>query len=160
MKKIQLTYALLASILIQVPLFYLFISLESLALGHGFIGAPNDIMLFLLLALLAATFIILVVGLPIYFILKHYSLNTTLNVALVGFLIPVIILSIITFSSALYESYSAGENYYGTYRSTVIDGNRTFWGWVKVFEAMLTYGIHGFLGAIIFHKIYLRGQNA
>ena len=158
MKKIPFIYALSASILIQVPLFYLFISPESLAFGHGFIGAPNDIMLYLLWVLLVATFIILVIGLPIYFFLKYYSLNTALNVALVGFLIPVIILSIITFSTASYEGFSAGENYYGTYRSIVIDGKRTFWGWVKVFEAMLTYGIHGFLGAIIFHKIYLRGK--
>jgi len=141
-------------------LFYLFISLESLVLGQGFIGAPHDIMLYLLSALMVATFIILAIGLPIYFLLKLYVLNTSLNVALVCFLIPVIILSIITFSSSLHEGYSAGANYYGTYRSTVIDGNRTFWGWVKFFEGMLTYGIHGFLGAIIFHKIYIKEKNA
>jgi len=160
MKKTQIIYALLASVLIQPPLFYLFISLESLVLGQGFIGAPNNITTILLSALLVATIIILVTGLPIYFLLKRYNLNTTLNVALVGVVIPVTILCIITFSSALYEGYSAGENYYGTYRSTVINGERTFWGWVKVFESMLTYGIHGLLGAVIFHKVYLRRRNA
>lgn len=160
MKKLPIIYALLGSILIQAPLGYFFISLESLVLGHGFIGIPNVIVFYLISALLVAALIILVIGLPIYFSLKYYNLNRTLNVALVGFLIPVVILSIINFSSANYEGYSAGENYYGTYRSIFIDGKRTIWGWVKFFEGMLTYGIHGLLGAIVFQKIYIRGNNA
>lgn len=54
---------------------------------------------------------------------------------------------------------SAGENYYGTYRSTFVRGSRTVWGWVKFFEELVTFGIHGIVGANIFHKIYIKRRK-
>ena len=160
MKNNTIVYALLASILAQAPLGYLFISLEGLVLGQGFIGFPSGIYYYLVGAILISTIIIIVVGLPIYFALKRFGSNTSLLVSAIGFLIPVLILCVINFSISSYEGYSAGENYYGTYRSTIESGERTVWGWVKVLEDMITYGIHGVLGSMIFHKIYTGGKKA
>ncbi|WP_158678928.1 hypothetical protein [Pseudoalteromonas sp. T1lg75] len=160
MNKQRIALALLSSIFIQLPLGYFFISLESLVLGHGFIGAPDGIGFYLLMNLLIATTVIIIIGLPVYLILQRLNSNTTFKVSLVGFLIPVIILCIIYLTNSDYSGYSAGENYYGTYRKTFIDGKRTFWGWVKVFESLVTYGVHGIVGAIVFHKIQTRGNNA
>jgi len=160
MKKLTIIYAITAAILVQFPLGYFFISLEGLVLGHGFIGIPNGFELYLISILVVSAFIIIVIGTPLYFTLKHYKLNTSLYITISGLIIPILIMTFIDFGITSYKGYSAGENYYGTYRDTFIDGQRTFWGWVKVLESMVTYGIHGVLGAIIFHKIYLKGNNA
>lgn len=149
-------YAFILAVFIQLPLGYFFASLEGLVLGHGFIGTPNNIGFYLLSVLLVSCTVILLIGLPIYFVLKNFRLNTTLNVAAIGFLIPLLVLSILNFGITSYDSYSAGENYYGTYRATFVSGTRTVWGWVKFFEQILTFGIHGVVGATIFHKIYLK----
>jgi hypothetical protein len=148
--------ALMIAILIQIPLGYFFTSLEGLVLGDGFIGAPSGIVIYLESILLVAAVVILLIGLPVYFTLKHFKLNTTVNIAAIGFAIPVVILCLLSFGITDYEGYSAGENYYGTYRTTFVSGTRTLWGWVKFFEEIATFGIHGILGAIIFHKIYGR----
>ncbi|GGY75023.1 hypothetical protein GCM10011613_20630 [Cellvibrio zantedeschiae] len=148
-------YAFVFATLIQLPLGYFFVSLESLVLGHGFIGVANGIGFYLLSVLFVSCTVILLFGLPVYFVLKNFRLNTTLNIAIVGFLIPLIILSVLNFGITSYEGYSAGENYYGTYRETFVGGTRTIWGWVKLFEEILTFGIHGVVGATIFHKVYL-----
>lgn len=153
-------YAFVLSILIQLPLGYFFTSLEGLILGQGFIGAPSGIVIYLVSVLLVATVVILLIGLPVYFTLKHFKLNTTLNVAAVGFVIPVLILCVLNFGFTDYEGYSAGENYYGTYRSTFANGSRTIWGWVKLLEEIATFGIHGILGATIFHKVYIKRSKA
>ncbi|GAB1268089.1 hypothetical protein NBRC116493_13420 [Aurantivibrio infirmus] len=151
--------ALSIAILIQLPLGYFFISLESLVLGHGFIDIRDGVEFYLLAALIIAAAVIIFLGMPTYFTLKHFKYNSTLNVAFAGFVIPALILSFLNFGITDYQGYSAGENYYGTYRATFSDGNRTFWGWVKFLEGLATYGIHGILGAITFHIIYVK-QNA
>jgi hypothetical protein len=153
-------YAFILASLIQLPLGYLFASLEGFVLGLGFITAPNNIGVYLLSVLLVSCTVILLIGLPIYFVLKIFRLNTTFNVASIGFLIPLLFLSILNFGITNYGGYSAGENYYGTYRATFVSGTRTMWGWVKFFEEVLTFGIHGIVGAIIFHKIYLKKSKA
>ncbi|MGK0248062.1 MAG: hypothetical protein ACI910_000790 [Oleispira sp.] len=152
--------AILLATLIQLPLGYFFTSVEGLVLGHGFIGTPSGIWLYLASVLLVSTILILFIGLPIYFVLKHFKLNTTINVAVVGFVIPALILCALNFGITNYEGYSAGENYYGTYRSTFVGGSRTIWGWVTLIEELVTYGIHGIIGATIFHKIYAKGRKA
>lgn len=153
-------YAFILATLIQLPLGYFFASLEGLVLGQGFIGVPNSIGFYLLSVLLVSCTVILLIGLPIYFLLKNFRLNTTLNVTAIGFLIPLLILSILNFGVTSYVGYSSGENYYGTYRVTFVSGTRAIWGWVKFFEEILTFGIHGIVGAIIFHKIYLKKSKA
>lgn len=152
--------AIILATLIQLPLGYFFASLEVLVLGHGFIGVPSGILFYIASVLLVSIIVISLVGLPIYFALKRFMLNTTPNIVAVGFVIPVLILCFLNFGITDYEGFSAGENYYGTYRSTFESGSRTTWGWVKLIEEMVIYGIHGIVGATIFHKVYLKGNKA
>lgn len=160
MKNLNLALAISVAISIQAPLGYLFVSLESLVLGHGFIGAPNGIYMYLVMAIIVSTAIVIVIGLPTYTVMKIYKLNTTINVALAGIAIPVIIMLFIILLTSPSPGFSSGENYYGTYREIIVHGNRTFWGWVKLVESIVTFGIHGLIGAILFHTVYQRGSDA
>ena len=152
--------AIILASLVQMPLAYFFVSLESLTLGHGFIGSPSGTIIYLIAVCLVSAMFILLVSLPSYFALKRIELNSMFYLAAAGFVIPVLILFGLEFAIADDAGFSAGENYYGTYRSTFVSGRRTFWGWIKFLEQLVTYGIHGAIGAAVFHKVMLKGSHA
>lgn len=149
----KIVIAILASSFIQIPVWYFFLSLESLVVGQGLIGIPNHFLTVMLLVLVVASVIIIFIGIPAYYFLARAELNNTLIVSSVGFSIPVIILIFINLIFGVSEGYSSGENYYGTYRNMIVDGERTFWGWIKLLESFFTFGLHGCIGALIFHKV-------
>lgn len=97
----------------------------------------------------------MVIGAPVYLALDYKGKASQINLALVGFIIPVIILLLITFLTATDGSgmYSSGQNYHGTYRSMIVENQRTFWGWINLIEQYLTYGVYGLIGATLFGKI-------
>ena len=97
--------------------------------------------------------IVLFIGMPIFLVLKKLGKATFKILGFVGFLIPVLILGTIMLFTSTSGSYSAGQNYHGTYRKMVIDGEQTFWGWLSTAEQFVTFGIYGVLGAILFSKI-------
>lgn len=102
-----------------------------------------------------AGIIVLVIGIPVYLVLDKKGKASQINLAIAGFIIPIIILLAINYLTASDGSgtYSSGQNYYGTYRDMVIDNKRTFWGWVSITEQFITYGIYGLIGATVFGKI-------
>ena len=118
----------------------------------------NQALFFSFLAASVTGAIVLVVGIPVYFSLEMKGKASQANLAMVGFIIPVVIMLIISFLTASdgSGSYSAGQNYYGTYREMVIDNKRTLWGWVGLIEQFITYGIYGLLGATAFGKVVVK----
>ncbi len=99
--------------------------------------------------------IVVVIGIPVYLSLERKGKASQTNLALAGFIIPVTILIVISLLTATggNGSYSSGQNYHGTYRSMVVDNERTFWGWVSMIEQYLTFGIYGLFGATLFGNI-------
>lgn len=115
----------------------------------------SQIRSFTLIVLAVAAIIVSIIGIPTYLLLDNYGKATQRNLALTGFLIPVVILLalMIIFSPSGDGSYSSGQNYYGTYRDMVVENERTFWGWVSTVEQYITYGIYGLVGAVTFGKV-------
>ena len=112
-------------------------------------------------AALVAVIIVLVIGIPVYLVLDKKGKASQTNLAIAGFIIPVIILLAINYLTTSNGSgtYSSGQNYYGTYHDMVIDNKRTLWGWVSMTEQFITYGIYGLIGATVFGKIVLMSKN-
>jgi hypothetical protein len=104
--------------------------------------------------------ITVVLGLPAYFALKLKKWNSTINVLVVGALIPAAIILGLELISGNGTGFSAGENFYGHYRAIIDAGRRTYWGWIKLVEQLVVFGLHGCLGAFVFHKLYIRGSDA
>ncbi|MDR6982961.1 heme/copper-type cytochrome/quinol oxidase subunit 2 [Rheinheimera pacifica] len=114
----------------------------------------NQALFYAFFAALVTGIIMLVVGLPTYFVLDYKGKSSQANLALVGAIIPVVLLFLIMWvtSSSGNSTYSSGQNYYGTYREMVVNNERTLWGWISVIEQFITYSIYGLIGAITFGK--------
>ncbi len=115
----------------------------------------NQALFFSFWTALVTGVIILIIGIPVYLALDIKGKASQTNLALIGFVIPVIILLVITLLTSIggNGTFSSGQNYYGTYREMVIENERTFWGWVSLTEQFFTYGIYGLIGATVFGKI-------
>lgn len=117
----------------------------------------NQALFFMFWSASVSCIIVLVIGIPVYLVLEKKGKASQKNLALVGFIIPVIILLAINFPTFHdgNSTFSSGQNYYGTYRKMIVDNKRTFWGWVSLTEQLFTFGIYGLIGATIFGKIAL-----
>ncbi len=115
----------------------------------------NQALFYAFFAALVTGIIMLVVGLPTYFVLDYKGKSSQSNLALVGAIVPVVILVVIMWvtSSGGNGTYSSGQNYYGTYREMIVNNERTLWGWISVIEQFMTYSIYGLIGAITFGKV-------
>lgn len=98
--------------------------------------------------------VVLIIGIPVYLALDLKGKASQRNLALIGFVIPIIILLVFTFLTATdgNGTKSSGANYHGTYRDMVVENERTFWGWLSLIEQFLTFGIYGLFGGTIFGK--------
>jgi hypothetical protein len=114
----------------------------------------------LISVIVVSLIIIVVLGLSSYFALKVKKWDNTFNSSVIGVLIPSAIKLGLEFFSENYSGFSASENFYGYYREIIDSGWRTFWGWVKLVEQLVVFGLHGCLGAFVFHKLYIRGGHA
>ncbi|MDR6982669.1 heme/copper-type cytochrome/quinol oxidase subunit 2 [Rheinheimera pacifica] len=152
----------------QVPIFIaaiLIVVIEITLISTVWVFAPsvmhdpagyliNQALFYAFFVALVTGIIVLVVGLPTYFFLDYKGKSSQANLALVGAIIPVVILSLIMWVTSYSgnATYSSGQNYYGTYREMIINNERTLWGWISVIEQFITYSIYGLIGAITFGK--------
>jgi len=121
----------------------------------------NSTLQFVFIAAIIAGIIVVVFGIPIYLALEKVGALSMKNLAIAGFIIPLGIYFILTFQgfSEGTSTYSSGQNYYGTYRQMVIENERTLWGWIRLSEEYLTFGIYGLIGATIFGRVVSRLQK-
>jgi len=134
--------------------------MESLFVGQWFIDLNNQMFTYFVSVAIVSIAIIVALGMPAYFALKHKKWNNIINVMVVGALIPAVIILGLEFAAGYDSGFSSGENLYGHYRSIIESGKRTYWGWIKILEQLFVYGIHGCVGAYVFHKLYMRGSDA
>ena len=92
--------------------------------------------------------IVVFIGIPVYLLLRRFNKATTLNLAIVGVVIPGVVYTIIDFITG--TSGSFGHTYHGTYRQMIVDGERTFWGWLSIFEQGIIFCIYGAVAAATF----------
>ncbi len=113
----------------------------------------NKVVFFAFWAISVTSVIVLIFGIPVYLILDKNNKASLANLGIAGFIIPVIILLVLDFwSSSSNGSYSSGQNYHGTFREMIVENERTFWGWVSFTEQLITFGLYGLFGAIVFGK--------
>jgi len=100
--------------------------------------------------LVVTTVAVILIGIPVYLLLKRRGKASKINLAIVGFIIPMVVFAVISIFLGRSSVYSAGRNYYGTYRAMIVDGERTFWGWLSVLEQGFVLGIFGAIAAVVF----------
>lgn len=152
--------AIIGATIAQAPLSYITLSRESLFFGEWFVNFDSQLTAYFLSVVVVSLATIVVLGLPAYFALKFKKWNNTMSIMVLGVLIPSTIIIGFELVSGNDSGFSAGENFYGHYRAIIDAGQRTYWGWIKLAEQLVVFGLHGCLGAFVFHKLYLRGSDA
>lgn len=155
-----LIFAIIGATILQLPLSYILASRESLFLGLGFLSFDDKMISYLGIVVFVSFIITVVLGLPCYFALKHRKWNNVFSVLAVGALIPLAIILGVELLAPNSIGFSANENFYGYVRSIIDAGQRTSWGWIKLFEQFIVFGLHGCLGALTFHRIFVKGSDA
>ena len=144
--------ATIAAIAIQPFVFILLFLLPMLVLGADFppaefIGTP------LFSALFAAPFVV-VIGIPSLLLLRHFNRLSWLSLSSVGFIAAATPIAIYGWSE--YPGSSSAGNWYGTPIDFVIDGQKTFFGWLSYAQGVLLFGLHGLAGALAFYFAWRR----
>ena len=142
--------ATVAAIAIQPLVFILLFLAPMLALGadiplNDFFGTS------LFAALFAAPFIV-VVGIPSLLLLRHFNHLSWLSLGCVGFIVAALPVAIYGWSE--YSGSSSGGNWYGTPVDFVIDGQKTFYGWLSYAQSILFFALHGLAGGLVFFFVW------
>ena len=149
-------YSLMAVILAEILLAFTLSLFPVLLVGASVNKIINFLPFYLSWVAGVAAIIVVFIGAPIFFFLVKRKIASTRNIAVIGFFVPIIILVLFSLIFSLGDGFSSGANYYGTYRDMVIDGERTFWGWLSFGEGLLKFGVHGFVGAVVFKKMWFK----
>ncbi len=163
MKAIAL--ASLAAVLVQ-PLVFALITAALLTislLGGAMMNNGDLPRLFLQLGPISiyvdvvATAFVVVVGIPLFLVLKRMGKLRWRSILSAGFLAAAIPFAVIGFPLLRDSSgFSYGANWHGTYVQFVENGVYTMYGWLNYLEEIVRFGIHGLAGAAAFYLVWLR----
>jgi hypothetical protein len=129
----------------------------AIRLAPDLIGSTNPIygLGFMVLAVIAvAAAVLLLVGLPTFFILRRFGRENRSSVGLAGFVLGA--LPVAFFWPSRMEGYSSGQNWHGYYVELYVNGAPTQYAWFTYAENVLFFGLHGFVGAMVFYAIWRR----
>ncbi|MDB5987788.1 MAG: hypothetical protein JWR16_2841 [Nevskia sp.] len=104
-----------------------------------------------------STVFVLVLGLPIFLVLKHLNKLSWRWLIAFGFSAAAIPLALVTFP--LWPSpanVSSGANWHGHYVDFVKNGIYTIYGWLNYVENVLWFGVHGVVGSAVFYYVWLK----
>ncbi len=147
-----IVFATIAAIVVQpFVLFALFI-LPALLFGGQV--SSNEIFGIPLFAGLVAAPIVVVVGIPAFLLLRHFNCLSWWSLGGVGFIIAALPIAIYGWSD--YAGYSSGGNWYGTPVDFVINGKKTFYGWLSYAQDIVFFGLHGLAGSLAFYFTWRR----
>jgi hypothetical protein len=145
--------AALAAVLIQ-PLVLL------LRFLPGYVASPGPLhgLGFLLIAVVAvAAAVVLILGVPVFLLLRRYQRVGWRSLALAGALLGG---SLAVFSwPREIEGYSAGHSWHGRHVDTYIDGIPTTYAWLTYGENVLFFALHGLIGALVFYAVWRRQEG-
>jgi hypothetical protein len=139
----------LLAIAVQPILFVLWIATPMLL--HGETVPWGEISAFSAFAAVVAVPFVIVVGLPTTYFLHKRGRFSWRNLALIGFLAPAIPMAFFLPGSEYGSSY--GGSFHGQIVEFVVNGKATIYGWLSYLEAVLTFGVHGLVGASVFYLV-------
>jgi hypothetical protein len=145
--------AALAAVLVQ-PLVLL------LRLLPAYIASPEPLygIGFVLVAVLAvAAAVVLILGTPVFLLLRRFECLGWGSVAIAGALLGGL-LAAFSWPRTL-EGYSAGQNWHGKYVDTYVDGVPTTYAWLTYGEGVVFFAMHGLVGALVFYAVWRRRER-
>jgi hypothetical protein len=77
-----------------------------------------------------------------------------LSLGAVGFIAAALPVAVSGWSDS--AGFSSGGNWYGTSVDFVVDGQKTFYGWLSYAQSILSFGLHGLAGALVFLFVWHR----
>jgi len=147
----RIVSATLAAVLIQ-PLFgitYTFLPM----LGVGESLPVDQILQYSTYVLVFASFFVVVLGVPLFFLLKRFGKATKASVSGLGLALAILPVFVMGWPRHM-KGYSSGGNWHGAYVEFYLHGVPTTYAWLSFAENVFWYGAHGLFGALLFYIIY------
>lgn len=146
-------FSAIAAIAVQPIVFVVLYILLSLILGAD-IPTKELLSTPLFAALFSVPFVV-VIGIPSVLLLRYFNRLSWLSLGAVGFIFAALPIAIYGWSE--YPGYSSGGNWYGKPVGFVVDGQKTFYGWLSYAQNILFFALHGLAGALMFFFVCRRG---
>ena len=150
MKAILLATA--AAIAIQPFVLFAWFLLPMLIAG-GHVSA-NDLFGIPLFAALVATPFVVVAGIPAFLLLRRFKCLSWWSLGTIGLVVAALPVAVYGWSE--YAGFSSAGNWYGAPVDFVINGQKTFYGWLNYVQSVVFFGLHGFVGALAFFFAWRR----
>lgn len=150
MKAILLATA--AAIAVQPLVFFLLVLSPAMFAGTRI--PPNDLFGMPLLAALFAVPFVVVLGIPAHRVLRRCNCLTWWSLGSLGILMATLPAAISGFPE--YPGFSLSGNWYGSPVVFVVNGEKTFYGWLSYAQDVLFFGLQGLAGALAFFFVWRR----
>jgi hypothetical protein len=96
---------------------------------------------------------LVLLGLPIFLVLRRRDRLTWATVPALGFLAGSLPLGVLAYPSYL-PGYSSGANWHGRYVTLYENGEPTRYAWLGHVETCLSFGILGAVAALVFWRVW------
>lgn len=130
-------------------------------IAPDYIASPmewNGLGFVLLCVLAVASASVLILGIPSFLVLRKFHRLDRVSLAIAGFAAGTLPVAVLGFPRRL-EGYSSSVNWHGRHVVTYIDGLPTTHAWLMFGEQVLYFGLHGVIGALVFHAVWRRPSD-
>ena len=141
----------LAAIAVQPLVFMFYMAILPIIAGQDVPLA--DIGSMSVIVIVVAIPFVFLVGIPSALLLRRVGQLRYWPIAALGFAFAALPIAIwrMPVGSA---GYSLGGNFYGHIESFIVDGKPTIWGLLDYAQSVLTFGLHGLVGASAFYAVF------
>jgi hypothetical protein len=115
----------------------------------------NGVGILLLSIIVVAAAMVLLLGIPTFFLLSKFQSTGWTSLAIAGFLLGALPVAALSWPRNL-EGYSSSQNWHGKFIAAYINGVPTKYAWLTYGENMVFFGLHGLVGALIFYAVWRR----
>lgn len=132
----------------------------ALRLAPDYLSSPQQIYgmgLLLLSVVVVAAAVVLILGLPVFYIINKFQRDNWGSLSIAGFLLGA--LPVIFSWPKNLEGYSSGYNWHGKYVDAYVNGAPTNYAWLMYGENILEFGLHGLVGALAFYAVWRRLEH-
>ena len=121
-------------------------------------GPPVDkwLLVTIFLAWFGGILLLVVVGLPVFLILEKLKQLHLRSISTAGFAIGFVAVTVTNWPLlALYDGYSSGGSFFGSYVELFINGKPTIYGWLNLLTISFLYGLLGSACSILFWRVWV-----